>query len=99
MAWLPRWSPDGKQIAFQGMTRDKPWAMYLISAGGGHPEEVAPGLGDIGWSPDGQSLVFGDTRLVSEPGPSHGLAIHVMDLKTRQVSTLPGSEGLYSPRW
>ena len=22
-----------------------------------------------------------------------------MDLKTRQVSTLPGSEGLYAPRW
>jgi Tol biopolymer transport system component len=26
-------------------------------------------------------------------------AIHVLDLKTRQVSLLPGSERLYSPRW
>jgi WD40 repeat protein len=26
-------------------------------------------------------------------------AIHMLDLKTRQVSTLSGSEGLYSPHW
>jgi len=26
-------------------------------------------------------------------------AIHVLDLKANQVSTVPGSEGLYSPRW
>ena len=98
-ALLPRWSPDGKQIAFQGITPDKPWTMYLISADGGSLQEVAPGDGDIGWSSDGQSLVFGDTPLFFEPGPSRRLAIHVMDLKTRQVSTLPGSEGLYGPRW
>jgi len=97
--FLPRWSPDGKQIAFQGMTPTKPWTMYLISADGGSPQEVAPGEGDIGWSSDGQSLVFGDTPLFFEPGPSRRLAIHVVDFKTRQVSTLPVSEGLYSPRW
>ncbi len=96
---LPRWSPNSKQIAFQGMTPSKPWMMYLVSADGGSPQELAPGEGDINWSPDGQSLVFGDTPLFLEPGPSRVLAIHVMDLKTRQVSTLPGSEGLYGPRW
>ena len=26
-------------------------------------------------------------------------AIRVLDLNTRQVSTLPGSRGLFSPRW
>jgi Tol biopolymer transport system component len=25
--------------------------------------------------------------------------VYVLDLKTRQVSTVPGSEGLFSPRW
>jgi Tol biopolymer transport system component len=96
---LPRWSPNGKQIAFQGLTPNKPWLMYLVSADGGSPQELAPGFGDIGWSSDGQSLVFGDTPLFLQPGASRVLAIHVLDLKTRRVSTLPGSEGLYSPRW
>jgi Tol biopolymer transport system component len=30
---------------------------------------------------------------------SSPMAIHLLDLKTRQISTVPGSEGLYSPRW
>jgi Tol biopolymer transport system component len=98
-AGLPRWSPDGKQIAFQGFTPDKTWMMYLMSASGGSPQEVAAGEGDIGWSPDGHSVVFGDTPLFLEPGHSRTFAIHVMDLKTHQVSTLPGSQGLYGPRW
>ena len=32
----------------------------------------------------------------SAPGSA---VIHMLDLKTRQVSTLPGSEGLFSPHW
>src|SRR5713101_7009690 len=39
-------------------------------------------------------LVFGLTGPYrSEP------AIHLLDLRTHAESTLPGSEGLYSPRW
>ena len=97
-AYLPRWSPDGKQIAFQATTPGKPWAMYVTSAEGGNPQEVAPGLGDPGWSADGKSLVFSDTPPF-DPTASGKLAIHLMDLKTREVTTLPGAEGLYSPRW
>ena len=96
--YLPRWSPDGKQIAFQATTPGKPWAMYVTSAEGGNPQEVAPGLGDPGWSADGKSLVFSDTPPF-DPTASGKLAIHLMDLKTREVTTLPGAEGLYSPRW
>ena len=90
---LPRWSPDGKQIAFQGMTPNKPWMMYLVSADGGSPQELASGLGDPGWSADGQSLVFGDTPLNFEPGPSRKLAIHVMDLKTRRSQRCRAPKG------
>jgi serine/threonine protein kinase len=42
--YLPRWSPDGKQIAFQGKTPDKPWAMYVISAEGGEPSGRSAGV-------------------------------------------------------
>jgi eukaryotic-like serine/threonine-protein kinase len=98
-AYLPRWSPDGKQIAFQATTPGKLWAMYVTSAEGGNPQEVAPGLGDPGWSADGKSLVFSDTPPFFDPSGSGKLAIHLMDLKTRAITTLAGSEGLYSPRW
>jgi Tol biopolymer transport system component len=30
---------------------------------------------------------------------ANGNAIHIPDLKTRQVTTVPDSEGLFSPRW
>jgi Tol biopolymer transport system component len=96
---LPRWSPDARQIAFQGKLPQKPWAMYLVSAEGGAPQQIMPGAGDIGWSADGNSVLFSDTPRVWDPSASGKLAIHIMDLKTRQVSTLPGSDGLFSPRW
>jgi Tol biopolymer transport system component len=97
-AFLPRWSPDGKRIAFAGATPGKPYAIYLMPAEGGQPEQVAGGEtneGDVSWSADGNQLVFG----VMGPFPSSGTAIHLIDLKTRLESTVPGSEGLFSPRW
>ena len=55
------------------------------------------GLGDLGWSPDGTSLIFhsGMTDFLSVTPRS----IHLLDVKTRQISTISDSEGLYSPRW
>jgi Tol biopolymer transport system component/predicted Ser/Thr protein kinase len=96
-AYEPRWSPDGKRIAFQGIMPGQPWKMYLISSDGGEAEEVMTGIGDLGWSPDGNSLIFhsGMADFLS----TSPRAIQLLDLKTRQISTFPGSEGLYSPRW
>ena len=60
---LPRWSPDGKQIAFTATMPGKPWKTYLVSAEGGTPQQLMPEERtelDPGWSPDGKTLVFGD---------------------------------------
>ena len=48
------------------------------------------------WSPDGSSIAF-----VTGPGgtPAAVWAINIIDLKTHQISTVPGSQGFYSPRW
>jgi Tol biopolymer transport system component/DNA-binding winged helix-turn-helix (wHTH) protein len=95
-AALPRWSPDGKRIAFSGSTPGKTWKIFLISADGGSPEQLMSGENfenDANWSPDGESLVFG------ENGFSPTSSIYVLNLHTRQVSTLPGPKGLFSPRW
>jgi eukaryotic-like serine/threonine-protein kinase len=99
MAYLPRWAPDDKRIAFQGISPGKPWTMYIVTADGGDLEEIKPWPGDPGWSPDGASMVFSTAPLVFDPGASIKSTIQTIDLRSRQVSTLPGSEGLYSPRW
>ena len=56
--YLPRWSPDGKRIAFQGRTPGKPWIMHIISSDGGDLEEIRPWYGEIGSLADGNSVVF-----------------------------------------
>ena len=96
-AYLPRWSPDGNEIAFFGHPPGEPWQIYVMAAAGGPPESIyrsQANLADPNWSPDGKSLVFGGNTLSNQ-----GSAIYVLDLKTRNVSKLPGSDGLFSPRW
>ena len=93
-AHLPRWSPDGKQIAFVGL-HDNNWKIFLISAQGGTPQELLPqengDEADPVFSPDSSQLAFGD---VGGRRP-----IKLVNLQTRQISSIPGPEGLFSPRW
>ena len=96
--WAPRWSPDGKRLAFEGQMPGRPIKIFVISADGGNPEQLIPGDReefDPEWSPDGNQLLFGRS-----PDPVTGpIALQLFDFSTRQVSTLPDSEGLVSPRW
>jgi serine/threonine protein kinase/Tol biopolymer transport system component len=97
LGYLPKWSPDGQQIAFFGHPPGEPFHLYLVSPQGGSPELIysnETNLADPNWSPDGKSLVFGENSLNNQ-----GSAIFVLDLKTRKARKLPGSDGLYSPRW
>jgi DNA-binding winged helix-turn-helix (wHTH) protein/Tol biopolymer transport system component len=100
-AVLPRWSPDGSQIAFMATTPGKPWKIYRMPAAGGVPQELLPesvNECDPTWSPDGKSLAFGRAVWDIESGASKP-AIYTLELETQRLSLLPGSEGLYSPRW
>jgi DNA-binding winged helix-turn-helix (wHTH) protein/WD40 repeat protein len=94
-AFLPRWSPDGKQIAFMGTAGADHWTTYVIPAQGGVARQMIPGndeTADATWSPDSKSIVFGPWK----GGAS--LGIKVLDLNTNQVSPLPGATEMWSPR-
>jgi Tol biopolymer transport system component len=96
-AFLPRWSPNGRQIAFAAVTPGKPRNIYLISAEGGSAQPVTQEQyyqSDAGWSADGNRLVF-DSQFSRESES----VIRLLDLRNHQMSKLPGSEGLFSPRW
>ena len=95
---LPRWSPDGKRIAFMATMPGKPMKIYSVATQGGSPEKMIPGeknQWDPDWSPDGNRLVFASNAAAELS--TAALNIQLFDLKTQQVSTLPNSEGLYSP--
>jgi Tol biopolymer transport system component len=96
-AALPRWSPDGKQIAYVNVQEGKPWAIYIVPAEGGASKQLLAEDRtqiDINWSQDGSKIIFG--RITQHS--SEGLNIVAYDLKTHELTAIPGSEGLFSPR-
>lgn len=89
-AFHPTWSPDGKVITFEGSGR-----LYSVPFEGGTIDPLLPeGTrdGQPSSSPDGKMLVF----LRWLPGKRQ---IALLDLGTRQVQLVAGSEGYECPRW
>src|SRR5919199_339102 len=58
----PRWSPDGKQLAFTSSREGDAKQLYVIPAsGGGEARKVTDlkeDVGEIMWSPDGTRIAF-----------------------------------------
>ena len=56
----PRWSPDGKQLAFLS-NRDDQQQIYLLRADGGEATAITKGkrsVSQFAWSPDGKQIAF-----------------------------------------
>jgi len=96
-AMLPRWSPDGKTIVYYELDPDGKAATFTVSAEGGTPQRLLPDdpnyHTDPNWSPDGTRIIFAG----GSTNPSS--TIRILDLATHQLSTLPNSQGFYSPRF
>jgi Tol biopolymer transport system component/DNA-binding winged helix-turn-helix (wHTH) protein len=96
---LPRWSPDGTQIIFMDNT-DGPVKIYIVSPEQGSPQRLLPDDRgpevDPNWSPDGSKIIFANSP---EVGRDRNSTLRVIDVSSHQMTSLPGSEGMNSPRW
>jgi Tol biopolymer transport system component/DNA-binding winged helix-turn-helix (wHTH) protein len=99
--FLARWSPDGAHIAVMAREAGKAWQIFITSANGG---DFTPLLhqtrnaADPSWSPDGKSIVFGGTNDTMGKDNSTR-TLDIIDIATGALQEIPGSNGLFSPRW
>jgi serine/threonine protein kinase len=93
---LPSWSPDGKEISYVVGDPGQALRIFVISADGNSPTPLNSGESaesDPTWSSDGSQLAFGIGYTSVDPH------ITIMDMKSGKASIVPGSIGLFSPRW
>jgi len=106
---FPRFSPDGKWIAFTGQY-DGDEQVYVIPADGGMPKKLTyyPAQGPLaprwgydnivyGWTPDGKSILFRSLRYGYPEHPGH---LYTVDMDGGPAVPLPmprAGAGDYSP--
>jgi len=85
------------QLSYSPLRAGSNAKLYIVSADGGSPRELIPEdtspQFDDSWSPDGTRIVFGGVP--SDPNSS----IRIVDVRTKQISKLPDSKGLFAPCW
>jgi Tol biopolymer transport system component/DNA-binding winged helix-turn-helix (wHTH) protein len=99
--FMMQWSPDGKQLLFMAREPGRQWRIYSIGADGSNLHAMLTedrNEADPDWSPDGKQIVFGRVpALMGETAQSK--AIYLFDIAGGKMTELPGSQGLFSPRW
>ena len=93
----PRWSPDGKQIAFSRIMdkrRQSSYELFIINADGTNLQRLTDNnVSDLymSWSSDGKRITFDSER-------SGDSEVHVIDLATRNITQLTGLTGAENER-
>ncbi len=109
MEYFPKFSPDGKWIAFTGEYSGSR-QVFVISADGGQPRQLTfyndvgplPPRGGIDnrildWTPDGKNILFNPHRLPwSDRMPAHYIIPAAGGMETK-LAIPEGSAGSYSP--
>ena len=88
----PRWSPDGRWVAFLRDEGDGATALWLVDRDGEHERRLTDTAGryaDHAWSPDGKRIAFADIG---------SRAVHAVDVATgRTAKIADGAEPRWSP--
>ncbi|HEV2489784.1 MAG TPA: protein kinase [Candidatus Acidoferrales bacterium] len=95
------WSPDGTKLAFSARTPGNPWNIMVVNSDGSglasvHPDNAMQN--DASWSPDSQHVTFDYTPSYMHAQPGQ-MGIKTADLRTHQMLSLPGPEGLFGAMW
>jgi Tol biopolymer transport system component len=94
--WYPLWSPDGQQIAFTrgpaetGIGAPSPSNILVMNVDGSNIRQLTQGENSYlvwAWMPDGDQLLY-------TGGPDDGAALHIIDVRTREVRPLSGTDAL-----
>ncbi len=95
-ALFPVMSPDGTRVAFLGWFPDQPFSVFVVDRDGSNLRALThsgeDGIAEPSWSPDSRSLVLGMYG-------RQDVVLYRFDFGANRLSVLPGSEGLWSPRW
>jgi Tol biopolymer transport system component len=98
---FPRWSPDGKTLAFSAAGVGIPVNAYVLDADGGVPQLLVPSgqnLSDPDWSADGSEMVV-EEEYPAKPGKEAGSVLAIVTMRDRHVREIPASDGMGMPRW
>jgi Tol biopolymer transport system component len=91
-AWQPRWSPDGTQIAYLSSQPGRAEQICLVGRDGGSPRILYSAQAVRPSWVNGTTIAFADSPNVPELAE-----VKLLDVKTGQVRTLPGSKSLILP--
>jgi Tol biopolymer transport system component/DNA-binding winged helix-turn-helix (wHTH) protein len=99
--FMMQWSPDGKRLAFMAREPGKRWQIYTIGVDGGNLQPLIKedrNEADPDWSPDGRQIVYG--RVPALMGEANDAKVlYLFDVASGKSTIVPGSQGLFSPRW
>lgn len=92
-AFSPRFSPDGRQIAFLNRVGEGQGAIWLMSSDGAEPQQVysstAGSIVALAWSPDGTRLAFS-----MSVATTYSYEVFLFDLRDRDTPPVQVSRGL-----
>lgn len=96
---FPKFSPDGKWIAFTGEYDGNP-DVYVIPSEGGEPRRLTyhPGLDSVlGWTPDGKRVLFRSGRYSAPPSYTQLFTVSVEGGMAEQLPVSRASLTSFSP--